>query len=635
MTNKTYLCQIKMYTVLDKINSPDDLRKLNVTELPQLCADIRSYMVECCSRNPGHLASSLGAVELIVGLHYIYDTPKDKIVFDVGHQAYAHKILTGRKDAFRQNRTREGISGFPKMEESPYDAFGVGHSSTSISAALGLAEAARMQGSDARSIAFIGDGALTGGLAFEGMNNAGNSPTDLLVILNDNNQAIDKNIGALHEHLLNITTNPAYNRFKGKVWNTLGDSKLKTFIQRWIRSLKSWMVKKTGGDLFEALGFRYFGPIDGNDIDQVVNTLSKIKGIGGPRILHCITTKGRGYAPAENDPTVWHAPGKFNPETGERLKSSWAADRYQDVFGETLCELAEMDSRVVGITPAMASGCGMNIFGERMPSRFFDVGIEEEHAVTFAAGLAAGGMRPFCNLYSTFAQRAYDQIVHDVALQRLPVIFCFDRAGVVGEDGPTHHGAFDLAAYRSIPEMVIAAPADEIELKCMMYTALRQERPVIIRYPRGLGEGRNWKETAFAEMKPGKGVKVKDGRNLAILALGPVVNRAKEAADAYEAETGVSPAIYNLRYLKPLDDSIMEEAAEFDAVLTLEDGVMKGGLFGAACEWFKEHGRDVKVKGHGIPDRFIIQDTQRAERKECGLDTESILESVRNLIQKD
>lgn len=624
-----------MYTLLNKINSPEDLRKLDKAELPQLCAEIRSYMVDCCSRNPGHLASSLGAVELIVGLHYIYNTPEDRIVFDVGHQAYAHKILTGRRDAFRQNRTREGISGFPKMDESPYDAFGVGHSSTSISAALGLAEAAKMKGSKAKSIAFIGDGALTGGLAFEGLNNAGSSAADILVILNDNNQAIDKNIGALHEHLLNITTNPAYNRFKGKVWNTLGNSRFKSFIQRWIKSLKSWIVKKTGGDLFEALGFRYFGPIDGNDIEQVVTTLAKIKEIGGPRILHCITTKGKGYTPAETDPTVWHAPGKFNPETGERLKPVRPADRYQDVFGETLCELAASDSRVVGITPAMATGCGMNVLGERMPSRFFDVGIEEEHAVTFSAGLAAGGMRPFCNIYSTFAQRAYDQIIHDVALQHLPVTFCFDRAGVVGEDGPTHHGAFDLAAYRNIPEMVIAAPADEIELKCMMYTALQQESPVIIRYPRGMGEGRNWKEAAFERMEPGQGVKLKDGSGLAILALGPVANRAKEAADAYEAETGISPSVYNIRYLKPLDRAIMEEAAGHGKVLTLEDGVMKGGLFGAACEYFQEHGCEVKVEGHGIPDRFIIQDTQRAEREECGLDKESILESVRKLMQKD
>lgn len=624
-----------MYTILDKINSAEDLRKLDREELSQLCADIRSYMVECCSKNPGHLASSLGAVELIVGLHYVFNTPEDKIVFDVGHQAYAHKIITGRKEAFKMNRTREGISGFPKMDESPYDAFGVGHSSTSISAALGLAEAAKLNKSDSRSIAFIGDGALTGGLAFEGLNNAGDSAADLLVILNDNNQSIDRNIGALHEHLLRITTNPAYNRFKGRIWNSLGDRKFRLFIQRWIKSLKSWIVKKTGGDLFEALGFRYFGPIDGNDMEQVLDTLSKMKSLKGPRILHCITTKGKGYAPAEEDPTVWHAPGKFDPATGERIHSVRTADRYQDVFGEVLTELAETDSRVVGVTPAMASGCGMNVFAEKMPSHFFDVGIEEEHAVTFSAGLAAGGIRPFCNIYSSFSQRAYDQIVHDVALQHLPVTFCFDRAGVVGEDGPTHHGAFDLAAYRSIPGLTIAAPADEIELKCLMYTALNQDSPMIIRYPRGMGEGKDWREAGYRMLEPGRGECVVEGSGLAIIALGPVVNRAVEAAEEYRKEKGVSPAVYNIRYLKPLDCGILEEAARCGKILTLEDGSIKGGLYGAVAEYVAGTGCNVLVEGAGIPDRFIIQGRQDEERRECGLDKDSILERVRILMQKD
>lgn len=624
-----------MYKVLDKIETPDDLRKLKRDELPQLCDDIRAYMVDCCSKNPGHLASSLGAVELIVGLHYIYDTPEDRIVFDVGHQAYAHKIVTGRKEAFKLNRTREGISGFPKMDESPYDAFGVGHSSTSISAALGLAEAAKLSGSHSRSIAFIGDGALTGGMALEGLNNAGNSAADLLVILNDNNQAIDRNIGALHDHLLNITTNPAYNKVKGKIWNTLGDGEFKSFIQRWVRSLKSWIVKRTGGDLFEALGFRYFGPIDGNDMDQVLDILSKIKDLKGPRILHCITTKGKGYAPAEADPTVWHAPGRFDPATGTRIISKHEADRYQDVFGHVLCELAEMDSRVVGITPAMASGCGMNIFGSKMPSRFFDVGIEEEHAVTFSAGLAAGGLRPFCNIYSSFAQRAYDQIIHDIALQRLPVTLCFDRAGVVGEDGPTHHGAFDMAAFRSIPGMVIAAPSDEVELKDMMFTSLRQPSPMIIRYPRGMGEGKDWRSREYNFMAPGKGELVRMGRKVAVLAIGPVVNRAVEAADALHEETGESPAIYNMRYLKPVDEGILEEAATFNSILTLEDGAVKGGLFGAVAEYMAMHGHRVRIECLGIPDRFIIQGTQKEERSECGLDKAGILERVKELMQKD
>lgn len=624
-----------MYSVLDKINSPEDLRKLDRAELGELCSDIRSYMVDCCSKNPGHLASSLGAVELIVGLHYVFNTPEDKIVFDVGHQAYAHKILTGRKEAFKSNRTRDGISGFPKMDESPYDAFGVGHSSTSISAALGLAEAAKLKGTGARSIALIGDGALTGGLAFEGLNNAGNSAADLLVILNDNNQAIDQNIGALHEHLLDITTNPAYNKFKGKVWDSLGNGKFRHFIQRWIKSLKSWIVKKTGGDLFESLGFRYFGPIDGNDIQQVIDTLARMKALGGPRILHCITKKGKGYAPAEADPTTWHAPGRFNPQTGERISSPHTADRYQDVFGETLSDLAGMDSRVVGITPAMASGCGMSKFASRMPSRFFDVGIEEEHAVTFSAGLAAGGMRPFCNIYSSFSQRAYDQIIHDVALQRLPVTFCFDRAGLVGEDGATHHGAFDLAAYRSIPGIIIGAPADETELKCMMYTALHQDSPMIIRYPRGMGEGRDWRGTAYSELPAGHGEKLVDGTKVAILALGPVVNRAVEAAMAFKEESGDSPAVYNIRYLKPLDEKILEEAAQFSTVLTLEDGVTKGGLFGAVSEYMAGNGHDVRVEHSGIPDRFIPQGRQDEERRECGLDSAGILERVRFLMQKD
>ena len=625
-----------MYKILDRIESPSDLRKLDAAELKELCADVRSYMVECCAVNPGHLASSLGAVELIVGLHYVYNTPEDKIVFDVGHQAYAHKILTGRKEAFKLNRTREGISGFPKMDESPYDAFGVGHSSTSVSAALGLAEAAKLRGSKEKAVAFIGDGALTGGLAFEGLNNAGDSAADLLIVLNDNNQSIDKNIGALHEHLLRITTNPAYNRFKGKVWNRIGDRRLRTAIQRWIRSLKSWMVKGTGGDLFEALGFRYFGPIDGNDIDQVLDTLKKIKDFHGPRILHCITSKGKGYAPAEADPTVWHAPGKFDPASGKLLRPTYKEDRYQDVFGEVLFELAETDWRVVGITPAMATGCGMNFFAEKMPSRFFDVGIEEEHAVTFSAGLAAGGLRPFCNIYSSFAQRAYDQIIHDVALQHLPVTLCFDRAGVVGEDGPTHHGAFDLAAYRSIPGLVIAAPSDETELKNLMYTALQQDSPMIIRYPRGKGEGTDWRGAGWSILPPGRATRLAEGKRIAVLALGPVVHRALEAAEDFRKETGFSPAVYDVRYLKPLDTEMLAEvAAGFDAVVTLEDGALMGGLFGAVSEYMSGTGRGIVVKAAGIPDRFIVQDTQSAERKECGLDREGILSILRELVEKD
>nr|MCR5842043.1 1-deoxy-D-xylulose-5-phosphate synthase [Bacteroidales bacterium] len=424
-----------MYELLDSIHTPADIKGFTPAQLRTLCAELRQYIIECCANNPGHLASSLGAVELIVGMHYVFDAPSDKLVFDVGHQAYAHKILTGRREAFRAMRTKGGISGFPNRDESPYDAFGVGHSSTSISAALGLAEAARMQGRSEKVVALIGDGAMTGGLAYEGLNNAGESHADLLVILNDNNQSIEGNTGALHKHLLSMTTSISYNRFKKWIWDRLGENAFRDFLQRWVRGFKSWIVGKPGGHIFESLGFRYFGPIDGNDIDEVVKTLRRLHELPGPRLLHCFTLKGKGYAPAEADPVTWHAPGHFNPETGERIHAPHPYDRYQDVFGEVLCELAGQDPRVVGITPAMAQGCGMHRLATRHPEQFFDVGIEEEHAVTFSAGLAAGGMKPFCNIYSAFSQRAYDQIIHDIALQHLPVVLCFDRAGLVGEDG--------------------------------------------------------------------------------------------------------------------------------------------------------------------------------------------------------
>lgn len=417
----------KTYKILETVNSPADIKGFTIDELKDLCSEIRQYMIECCSVNPGHLGSSLGAVELMVGLHYVYDAPDDKLVFDVGHQAYAHKIITGRREAFRKNRMKDGISGFPKRSESSYDAFGAGHSSTSVSAALGFAEAAKQQGLSHKAVALIGDGSLTGGLAFEGLNNAGASKADILVILNDNNISIDKNIGGLHEYLLRITTNPRYNIAKRRVWDGLGDNWFRRAIQKFVMTTKSHLVSDSGGDLFQAMGFRYFGPIDGNDIQQVVETLQKMKNMGGPRLLHVLTKKGKGYAPAESDQTTWHAPGVFDPETGERIKSENGESRYQDVFGEVLLELARMNDKVVGITPAMASGCGMNILGKQMPERFYDVGIEEEHAVTFSAGLAAGGMKPFCNIYSSFSQRAYDQIIHDVALQNLPVVLCLDR----------------------------------------------------------------------------------------------------------------------------------------------------------------------------------------------------------------
>ena len=448
-----------MYKILDNINSPSDLRQLDMDGLRTLCSEIRDYIVRCCAVNPGHLGSSLGAVELIVGMHYVYDTPSDKIVFDVGHQAYAHKIITGRRDIFRRNRTRDGISGFPNMAESSYDAFGAGHSSTSISAALGLAQAAKMQGLKEKVIALIGDGALTGGLAFEGLNNAGASKSDLLIILNDNNQSIDKNLGAFHEYLLRITTDPTYNRIKSHIWNKMGEGKLRDTMQKMTRDTKSNLVRNSGGALFEALGFRYFGPVDGNDIEQVVEVLSRLRELNGPRILHVHTVKGKGYAPAEADPTPWHAPGKFDPETGERSVSGSSVSKYQDVFGEVLLEIARKDSKVVGITPAMATGCSMNIMAREMPGRVFDVGIEEEHAVTFSAGLAAGGMKPYCNIYSSFSQRAYDQIIHDASIENRHLILAIDRAGIVGSDGETHQGLFDAAFLSTIPNMTVFSPS--------------------------------------------------------------------------------------------------------------------------------------------------------------------------------
>jgi 1-deoxy-D-xylulose-5-phosphate synthase len=621
--------------LLDKVNSPADIRKFNAEQLRQLCAEIRQYMVECCAKNPGHLGSSLGAVELIVALHAVYHTPKDKIIFDVGHQAYAHKILTGRRAAFRKNRTREGISGFPNRSESPYDAFGAGHSSTSISAALGFAEAARLMGTGERVVALLGDGALTGGLAWEGLNNAGSSKADFLVILNDNNMSIDQATGGVHDYLLRVTTSDTYNRVKRKIWNRMGDSKLRDWVQRRVTDTKSNLVRESGGAIFESLGFRYFGPIDGNDIAQVTETLRRLRDLKGPRILHVITKKGKGYAPAEADPTTWHAPGRFDPATGIRVKTAHPADRYQDVFGEVLVDLARRDQRVVGVTPAMATGCGMQLLEQAIPERFFDVGIEEEHAVTFSAGLAAAGMKPFCNIYSSFSQRAYDQIIHDVALQNLPVVLCFDRGGLVGEDGATHHGCFDLAAYRSIPNALVAAPRNERELKNLMYTGLSiKGGPYIIRYPRGCGEGVSWKEEPYSELQVGKGEKLLDGKGVALLGIGPVVNRALEAAKRHRDDYWTAPAVYDMRFLKPLDKAILEEVSRFRVILTLEDGALKGGLYSAVCEHFAGRTDAPIIKGLGIPDRFIPQDTQAAQRAECCLDTESIFEILIEMMKK-
>lgn len=622
--------------MLEYIESPADLRKLTPEQLKPLCQELRDYIIECCSTNPGHLGSSLGAVELIVGLHYVFNTPHDKIVFDVGHQAYAHKILTGRRELFKKNRMAGGLSGFPKRSESEYDVFGAGHSSTSISAALGLSCAAKLKGADEKIIALIGDGALTGGLALEGLNNAGASKSDLLIILNDNNCSIDKNIGGLHDYLLRLTTDPTYNKIKNKIWNQMGEGWLRDRMQNIVRSTKSTLSGNFGGALFEALGFRYFGPVDGNDMDAVIDALSRLKDIKGPRILHTITKKGKGYAPAENNPTVWHAPGKFDPATGQRLSGGYKADRYQDVFGYVLLDLARNDKNVIGVTPAMATGCGMNLLAEELPAQFFDVGIEEEHAVTFSAGLAAGGMRPFCNIYSSFSQRAYDEIIHDVALQNLPVVLCFDRAGLVGEDGATHHGCYDIAAYRSIPNAIIAIPRNELELKNMMFTALNYPGgPFIIRYPRGCGEGVEWKSVPYEQVEVGKSEKLVPGEAVAIIAAGPEACRAVEAADIVYDKSGIRPAVYDVRFVKPLDRSMMEEVAAVGKVLTVEEGSLKGGLFGAVTEYMAENNHSgVQVSGLGIPDEYISQDTQSNQRHSCGLDAESIAERVLAMIGK-
>lgn len=622
--------------ILDKINSPEDLRRLDIEELRPLCGEIRDYIVRCCADNPGHLASSLGAVELIVGLHYVFDTPKDKLVFDVGHQAYAHKILTGRKEAFKKNRMPDGISGFPNRDESEYDAFGAGHASTSISAALGMAEAAKLSGTGEKVVAMIGDGAMTGGLALEGLNNAGWEDTDLLVVLNDNDMAIDGNKGALHSYLLKLTTDPAYNRIKTRIWEKLGAGKFRDRIQWFVRKTKSGLVTTSGGDLFEAFGFRYFGPIDGNDVVEVVKTLRRLKDIKGPKILHTCTVKGKGYAPAESDPTTWHAPGKFNPKTGERQVKEYSASRYQDVFGQVLCELAEKDPKVVGITPAMATGSGMSGFAERFPDRFFDVGIAEEHAATFAAGLAAGGMKPYCVIYSSFAQRAYDEIIHDIALQRLGVVLCLDRAGLVGEDGATHQGAFDLAYLRCVPNTIIAAPKDETQLKRLLYTGMNiKEGPFVIRYPRGLGEGTDWMNAGPDPMEIGKGERLMDGEKVAVLALGPVANRAVEAAERLRKETGTGPAIFNVIFLKPFDTSILEEAIRFKRILTLEDGCLKGGLFSEVSEYVASRGLDVEVACAGIPDKFITQAPVSLQKEACGLSTERIYSEIERLYKNN
>lgn len=616
------------YKYLYQVNSPADLRKLSIDQLPHYCEEVRRYIIEQCAKNPGHLASSLGAVEIAVAVHYVYDTPTDKLVWDVGHQAYAHKIITARRDAFCNNRKLNGISGFPRMAESEYDAFGAGHASVSISAALGMVQAAKLRGESFKSIAVIGDGSMTGGLAFEGLNNAGaDKNNDLLVILNDNNMAIDRATGALNNYLLRMSTSRSYNRFKQGLWSLLSYTPpVLRLCRKMGNAIKHGLMQNS--NLFESFGFRYFGRVDGHDVKHLVRTLTALKDIRSPKLLHVITTKGHGYRPAEQNLPVWHAPGKFNPDTGERIKQATDRDRYQDVFGHTLLELAKSDNRVVGVTPAMPTGCSMNIMMAAMPERCFDVGIAEAHAVTFSAGLASVGQVPFCNIYSTFMQRAYDNIIHDVALQNLPVVLCLDRGGIVGEDGATHHGVFDLAYLCCIPNMVVAAPSDELELRNLLYTALHSATPFAIRYPRGSGMGVEWQDKEFENLPIGKGRVLREGNDVAILALGKPCAFALEAAVAAERE-GVSVAVYDLRYAKPLDSElIIEVGKQFDRIITVEDGVLRGGVGEAIIKLLSDNNIHKSIKNLGIADTFIEQGTPAELYSLCGYDTEGILRAI-------
>ncbi|MFQ8863431.1 1-deoxy-D-xylulose-5-phosphate synthase [Alistipes putredinis] len=619
------------YKWLDRIDSPDDLKKLSGSDLRQYCDELRQYIIEQCSSNPGHLASSLGAVELAVALHYVFNTPDDKIVWDVGHQTYAHKIITGRREAFRTNRKLGGISGFPRMSESPYDAFGGGHASVSISAAFGMAKAAELKGEQRQVVAVIGDGSMTGGLAFEGLNNAGASKqTNLLVILNDNNMAIDQATGALKNYLVKISTSRRYNAIKRRLWRILSHTPaVLRFCQKAGNAVKQGLLKNS--NLFESLNFRYFGPIDGHNLPELVRALAALRRIEGPKLLHVMTVKGKGYKPAECNKPVWHAPGKFNPETGERIVSKTEVARYQDVFGQTLLDLARADERIVGITPAMPSGSSMNILMKEMPERCFDVGIAEGHAVTFSAGLAAAGMVPFCNIYSSFMQRAYDNVIHDVAIQRLPVVMCLDRGGLVGEDGATHHGAFDLAYFGTVPNLTVAAPMNELELRNMMFTALEAGRPFAIRYPRGNGAGVAWRDEPFAAMEIGRGRCLKEGERIAVLTIGTVGNFASEAIARMEAD-GIRVAHYDLRFAKPLDQELLHEVGrKFRCVVTVEDGALRGGVGEAVVAFFCEHGYLPKVVSLGIPDRFVEHGTPAQLYAQCGYDAEGIYRTLKSL----
>lgn len=623
--------------LLDHISSPDDLRRLSITQLPELCAELRRDIVDELSVNPGHLASSLGVVELTVALHYVFSTPYDRIVWDVGHQAYGHKILTGRKDTFCTNRKLHGIRPFPTPMESEYDTFTCGHASNSISAALGMAVAARKTGHDDRHVvAVIGDGAMSGGLAFEGLNNVSSSPNDLLIVLNDNDMSIDRAVGGMEKYLLNLDTNATYNRLRDKAskWlhsmGYLNDDRRKGII-RLNNALKSALSHQQ--NVFEGMNIRYFGPFDGNDVCETVRILEQLKNMRGPKLLHLHTVKGKGYEPAEREATIWHAPGKFDPETGERIPDT--ADpyplKYQEVFGRTLLELAQANPNIVGVTPAMPTGCSMDIMMHAMPDRVFDVGIAEGHAATFAAGMAKDGLMPFCNIYSAFAQRAYDNIIHDAAILNLPVVFCFDRAGLVGEDGPTHHGVFDIAALRPVPNLTLCSPMDECELRRMMYTAqLPDMGTVVIRYPRGKGVKRDDWHCELEAIPIGKARQISDGSDVAVLSYGPIGNDVQTAISQLVAEgSSLSVAHYDMRFCKPLDTEVLESVSQrFSRIVTVEDGQLAGGFGSAVLEWLSDNGKTTRVRRIGLPDRFIEHGTVNELRHIAGTDIESIKQAI-------
>jgi 1-deoxy-D-xylulose-5-phosphate synthase len=633
--------EIQVGELLKNINNPDDLKKLSEDQLEKVCNELRQFIIDVVSVKGGHFGASLGVVELTVALHYVFNTPSDQLVWDVGHQAYGHKILTGRRPVFHTNRLYKGLSGFPKRSESEYDTFGVGHSSTSISAALGMAVASRYKGEkNKQHIAVIGDGAMTAGLAFEGLNHAGVENSNLLVVLNDNCMSIDPNVGALKEYLTDITTSHTYNKMKDEVWKMLG--KISKFgpnaqeiVSKVENGIKTALLQQS--NLFESLKFRYFGPIDGHDVNRLTKVLQDLKDIPGPKILHVLTVKGKGYKfSEEGNQTVWHAPGLFNKDTGEIVKvvsPTPQPPKYQDVFGHTIVELAEKNEKIMGITPAMPTGCSLNIMMKAMPHRAFDVGIAEQHAVTFSAGLATQGMVPFCNIYSSFMQRAYDQVVHDVALQNLHVVFCLDRGGLAGADGPTHHGAYDLAYFRCIPNMVVSAPMNEEELRNLMFTAQLEKNagPFSIRYPRGNGVMTEWK-TPLREIEIGKGRKLKDGKDIAILSIGHIGNIAASAAGKLE-QKGISAAHYDMRFAKPLDELLLHEVfGKFDKVITVEDGCVLGGMGSAVVEFMAENGYHAQVKRLGIPDKYIEHGEQKELYDECGFGETGIMQTAEELI---